>query len=324
MQNRNCIIFGATGQDGSLLCKSLIKQGYKVFGISRRNIESCPNHIKLGISKNVNFYPINISNISEIEELIKNINPIEIYNLSAQSSVGKSFSNPKDTFESIVTLTLNLLEASKSLNYQGRILFAGSSEMYGDHSSRINIESDKKPINPYGIAKLCSYNLVKMYREINNIRCATAILFNHESQFRHKDFVTHKVIEAAIKCNKDPRLKIKLGNLNIFRDWGWAEEYIQALETINRSKNIKDYLVCTGMKMQLKKFVEIAFLEKGLDWQEHVILDKSLIRPTDCHQIFGNPEELKAELKWEASTKGKELIKTLMKEKESINSGSKE
>ena len=264
MKKKNCLVLGATGQDGSFLCKSLINQGFQVFGISRRNVQKCPNHIQLGIDNDVIFNHIDLLNIDEIKKIINEIMPVEIYNMAAQSSVGKSFNYPKETFASIVTISLNILEACKDLNYRGNIIFAGSSEMFGEHEYRIDINSDKRPINPYGIAKLCSYNLVKMYREIHHLKCVTGILFNHESQLRDKSFVTHKIIEAVIKCKQDQEYKVNLGNLNIFRDWGWAEEYMNAMQLINRSTKPKDYIICTGQKMQLERFVELAFKEKKL------------------------------------------------------------
>ena len=316
MQKKNCLVIGATGQDGSFLCKSLINQGFQVFGISRKNIQKCSNHKQLGIDNNVIFNQVNLLNINEIKKIIDKIMPVEIYNMAAQSSVGKSFSYPHETFESIVTSTLNLLEACKELNFQGRIIFAGSSEMFGEHHSKIDITSEKKPNNPYGIAKLCSYNLVKMYREIYQLKCVTGILFNHESHLRDKSFVTHKIIESVIKCKKNQEFKIKLGNLNIFRDWGCAEEYMDAMQLINRSVQPKDYIICTGKKMKLEKFVEIAFKEKRLDWKCYVNIDKSIFRPSDTYISYGNPAELKQELNWEATTKGKNLIKKLIRKKE--------
>ena len=317
MNKKNCLILGATGQDGSLLCKSLINQGFQVFGISRKNIQKCSNHEKLGIDNNdVIFTQISPLNIVEIQKIINKVMPLEIYNMAAQSSVGKSFSYPKETFESIVNTTLTLLEACRQLDYQGRIVFAGSSEMFGEHKSRIGINSKKRPTNPYGIAKLCSYNLVKMYREIHQLKCVTGVLFNHESQLRDANFVTNKIIEAVIRCEQDQKYKINLGNLNIFRDWGWAEEYMNAMQLINRSSNLKDYIICTGKKMQLEKFVEIAFKEKKLHWRDFVNIDKSIFRPFDAYISYGNPEELSKELNWNALIKGKSLIRKLIQERE--------
>ena len=320
MSEKNCLVLGATGQDGSLLCKSLIEDGLKVFGTSRQNIKTCTNHEKLNIKDKVKFYQINLSNSSEIKKLIEEIRPIEIYNMSAQSSVGKSFSSPKETFESIVPTTLNILEACKDINYQGKIMFAGSSEMYGEHASKITTNSIKNPKNPYGIAKLCSYNLVKMYREIYKLRCVTGIFFNHESALRDKNFVTHKIVEAAIEFKEKKGLKINLGNLNIFRDWGWAEEYMEAVKIINRSERNKDYIICTGEKMELQRFVEITFEEKGLDWKDHVTFDKSIVRPSDLSISYGDPKELNVDLNWKASIKGKTMIRKLIKERELVNS----
>tara|TARA_Y100001968_G_C19432502_1_gene757838 strand:+ start:588 stop:1547 length:960 start_codon:yes stop_codon:yes gene_type:complete len=319
MNDKNCLVLGATGQDGSLLCKSLINQGFQVFGISRKNIQKCSNHIQLGINNDVTFKQINLLNIAEIKQIINIVKPVEIYNMAAQSSVAKSFIYPKETFESIVTITLNVLEACKDLDYKGRIIFAGSSEMFGEHQSRIGINSDKRPNNPYGIAKLCSYNLVKMYREINQLKCVTGILFNHESQLRDQSFVTQKIIEAVIKCEQDKEYKINLGNLNIFRDWGWAEEYMNAIQLINRSSNPKDYIICTGQKMQLARFVEIAFNQKKLHWKDYVTIDKSIFRPSDASISYGNPKELSKDLNWSASIKGENLIKKLIQKRELLN-----
>ena len=162
MATKKCVVFGSTGQDGSLLCKSLIKQGHVVIGTSREKIKQCANHIQIGIDQACEIYKLDYSNSKEVMQFIDEHNPDEIYNMSAQSSVSLSFKQPQETFKSIVEFTIILLEACKNLQFNGRILFAGSGEMYGHSESPINIKSPRKPISPYGIAKNTSYELVKM------------------------------------------------------------------------------------------------------------------------------------------------------------------
>lgn len=304
MSKKISLIFGCSGQDGSLLSLSLLKQNFQVIGTSRKVIIGkklkISNHAKLGIEKDLKLVNCDMNDPEVIKKLIQKYKPDEIYHLAAQSSVGKSYTHPKETLNSIVDVTLNILEVCRQLNYNGHIFFAGSSEIFGNTNYQANINHSHKPISPYAIAKQTSYNLVKMYRKLYNLKCVTGILFNHESPFRDQNFVTQKIISEALYCSKNKTHKLRLGNLNIARDWGWADEYVEGIQLINRSPNIKDQILCTGKLTKLEDFVNLTFKQLNLNWKDHVISDKQFFRKGEIKQSFGDPAQMKDDLNWEA------------------------
>ena len=322
MGKKISLIFGCSGQDGSLLSRSLLKQNYEVVGTSRaiktNEVTFLRNHSLLGIDKDVRFKNCHLTNFKEVANLIDKVNPDEIYNLAAQSSVSKSYKNPQETFTSIVDITLNILEVCRETNYDGNIFFAGSSEIFGNTEIKANIKHEHRPLSPYGIAKETSFNLVKLYRNLYNLKCVTGILFNHESPLRNKNFVTQKIISEALLCTNKKSHKVSLGNLNVQRDWGWAEEYIEAFQLINRSTSKKDQIVCTGKLTKLERFVEIVFDELNLNWKDHVTSDSELFRKGDIIKSFGDPSQIKNDLNWEAKVNINSIIKKLIEFK--INS----
>ena len=311
------LIFGCSGQDGSLLSRSLLKQNYEVVGTSRamkadRSIV-LKNHKLLGIDKDIRIQSCNLNCFDEVANLITKVKPDEIYNLAAQSSVGKSYKNPQETFSSIIDISLNILEVCKAINYDGNLFFAGSSEIFGNTETKAKLEHKQQPLSPYGIAKQTSFNLVKTYRELHDLKCVTGILFNHESPLRDRDFVTQKIISEALLCTKDKSHKLKLGNISVKRDWGWAEEYIQAIQLINRSKIKKDHIVCTGKLNSLETFVKIVFQELNLNWKDHVTFDSELLRKGEIEKSFGDPYQIKCDLNWEAKFNLNNIIKELIR-----------
>jgi len=309
---KKALVIGASGQDGSLLCLSLLKKNYSVVGTSRNSCISPKHHSTLGLEKDLILKTCNITDVLNLRKLISEEYPDEIYNLAAQSSVGKSFTNPSETIESIVNGTLNLLETCKELKYRGNIFFAGSSEIFGTTEVPATVNHSQNPSNPYAVAKQASFNLVKIYRQIHGLKCKTGILFNHESPFRGNQFVTQKIISSAINCLKDKNKKLELGNLGISRDWGWAEEYVEAIQIINNSNSSKDHVICTGKLTKLIDFVSITFEKLNLNYNEHLIINKNYIRQTDIVKSFGNPKPLFDELKWKAELNINEIIEKLI------------
>ena len=309
---KKALVIGASGQDGSLLCLSLLKKNYSVVGTSRNSCISPKHHSTLGLEKDLILKTCNITDVLNLRKLISEEYPDEIYNLAAQSSVGKSFTNPSETIESIVNGTLNLLETCKELKYRGNIFFAGSSEIFGTTEVPATVNHSQNPSNPYAVAKQASFNLVKIYRQIHGLKCKTGILFNHESPFRGNQFVTQKIISSAINCLKDKNKKLELGNLGISRDWGWAEEYVEAIQIINNSNSSKDHVICTGKLTKLIDFVSITFEKLNLNYNEHLIINKNNIRQTDIVKSFGNPKPLFDELKWKAELNIDDIIEKLI------------
>ena len=312
MNTKPAIILGCTGQDGSLLCKLLLEKGQKVVGLTRSNTDRIRNLKILGIEKDVEIKKGDITDFKTIEKLIHDYHPEAIYNLAAQSSVGKSIIYPLDTMQGIVNGSLNLLEVSRNLNYSGKIFFAGSSEIFGNTEKGADIEYKQSPISPYAIAKQASFNLVKLYREIHQIKCVTGILFNHESHLRNENFVTQKIIKNALSIKKNDKKRLRLGNINVVRDWGWAPEYVEAIELMTNSTHLNDHIICSGKKNSLKDFIEKVFLKFDLDWREYIEIDSELFRPNEIAQSYGNPDPIFNELGWRAKEDLDSIINKLI------------
>ena len=315
MTSKTALILGCTGQDGSLICLSLLKKGYKVIGLSRSKSDICKNHIDLGIEKDIEIRKGDIRHSQIIAQLLDEYQPGEIYNLAGQSSVGKSFIHPVKTSESIIGGTINILEVSRKLDYKGQIFFAGSSEMFGHTEQAADIDHPQKPHSPYAIGKQTSFAFVKMYREVYNLNCVTGVLFNHESHLRSDSFVTQKIIEGAILTSRNKNNKIHLGNLNVSRDWGWAPEYVEAMQIITQSNTLNDHVICTGQLTSLTDFLTIAYKAVGLNWEDHIETDNSLIRNSDIEKSFGNPNPLFKDHQWKAKKRIGEIIELLIEKK---------
>ena len=312
MRARRVIVFGASGQDGVLLCNSLLKQNFLVYAFSRSDSQKESFLSKFKFNGNLTISSINLNSQSAIIEVISEIMPDEVYNMAAQSSVGKSFDSPTETFQSIVTLTSVILESAKLLNSKARYFFAGSSEMFGNTVLPATVSSPCAPLSPYAIAKEAAFKLVKLYREAYSLNCVTGILFNHESPYRSANFVTHKIINSAIACSINPSLKVPIGNLQIYRDWGWAAEYVEAIQLITRADPLKDHIICTGRSVMLEYFVKQAFSSLKLNWQDHIISDPNLFRPTDIIMSSGSPFELHNLLGWSSSADVDDVIERLI------------
>ena len=312
MADPSCaLVLGCVGQDGSLLCKSLLKKGTNVIGITRNSVKT-KNHQLLGIAGEFRIFEHDICDFYSVEKVILKFKPSQIFNLAGQSSVGISFEKPYETYKSIIEGTLNLLEICRSNQYDGKLFFAGSSEVFGETKIPAKIGDLTNPVSPYGQAKETSFNLVKMYRSLYKLKCMTGILFNHESNLRPDRFVTQKIIKGAIETNKDKKHKISLGNIKISRDWGCAYEYVEAMQNILNSEKTKDYIVCTGKLTSLEKFINIAYKYYDLDWKDHVEINPKYIRENEIINSYGDPSETYRDTGWYAKVKIEELIHNLI------------
>ena len=322
---KSALIFGVSGQDGSLLTRFLLEKGYRVVGVSRDVLGSAfGNLCRLGIKEKVNLRSASLHDFRSVLQVISQEKPDEIYNLAGQSSVGHSFEQPVETFESISIANLNLLEAIRFLNIPGLKLYnAGSSEIYGNTGTE-RVREDFKicPRSPYGVAKAAALWQVANYREAYNLYACTGILFNHESYLRPERFVTQKIIKTACRIKKGLEKKLKLGNITIKRDWGWAPEYVEAMWLMLQQETADDYIVATGKTYSLEDFVETTFSILELDWQKYVETDSLLLRPTDIESIYANPEKARNKLRWEAISAMPEIVKLMIeKEMESYEYG---
>lgn len=309
---KNILVFGCTGQDGSLLCRSLLQQGFNVIGVSRSSNPNLSIHSALNIDGDVELVTADLCDFRESLEMINKYQPIEIYNLAAQSSVGLSFKQPVDTFNSIINGTINLLEVSRYVGYDGRLYFAGSSEIFGNTIEPATTLTTRQPLSPYAIAKDASFNTVQVYRQAFKLNCVTGILFNHESPYRSPTFVTRKIVQGALRCSKNLNHRIRLGNLNVARDWGWAEEYVDAMQLILRADCLEDQVICTGRTVTLEYFVAKVFFELGLDWKEFVLIEDHLKRASEINYSQGDPSAMIVSHGWNAKSDVDEVIKMLI------------
>ncbi len=302
--SKTALVCGVTGQDGAYLAKLLLSKGYKVIGTSRdAEANSFSNLDKLGIKSQVTLTSMSLNDFRSVLQVITKYEPVEIYNLAGQTSVGLSFSQPVETMESISAGVLNLLEAVRFVNKKIRIYNAGSGEAFGDTGSEpANEETAFRPRSPYAVAKAAGFWQVANYREAYDLFACTGLLFNHESPLRPQRFVTQKIINGAKEIAAGSLKNMVLGNLDITRDWGWAPEYVEAMWLMLQGSSADDYVIATGTSYSLEQFVEKAFEPYGLDWKKYVQVDKSLFRPLDIHVSRADSAKAKEKLGWEAKT----------------------
>lgn len=298
--NKKALICGISGQDGAYLAKFLIEQGYEVHGTSRDVSGSSFHNLKLlGIDDVVKLHSVSLNDFRSVLQAISAVKPDEIYNLAGQSSVGLSFELPVETHESISIGTLNLLEVIRYLGKPVRLYNASSGECFGETGKEGADESSPmRPRSPYAVAKAAAFWQVANFREAYGIFACSGLLFNHESPLRPARFVTKKIISAACRIARGSDEKLRLGDLSVSRDWGWAPEYVVAMWKMLQMDQADDYVIATGESVSLQAFVEMAFVQLGLDWKEHVVSDTSLLRPSDIRCGKGNPDKARQKLGW--------------------------
>ncbi len=308
------LILGVCGQDGSYLASFLLNKGYEVYGTSRDvQTASFSNLRKIGIQDHVHFTSLSINDFRSVFQAVNKIRPDEIYNLTGQTSVGRSFEEPAETFESISIGNLNLLEVLR-ISYDGIKLYnACSSECFGNTDGKIADESTPfNPRSPYAVAKSAAFWQLSNYREAYGLFACSGILFNHESPFRHKRFVTQKIVSTACRIANGSGERLALGNIDVQRDWGWAPEYVEAMWLMLQQSKPDDYVVGTGETNSLKKFVKTVFSILGLNWNDHVDLNPEFLRPTDIMISRANPAKAKEKLGWEAQYKMKDVANMMI------------
>jgi GDPmannose 4,6-dehydratase len=310
---KTALICGISGQDGSYLAQLLLQKGYQVHGTARdAQATSFPNLITLGIKEQISCHSMALNDFRSVLQVLAKVQPDEIYNLAGQSSVGLSFEQPVETLESISVGTLNLLEAVRFLGRPVRLYNAGSSECFGNTDGQPADESTPfRPRSPYAVAKATAFWEVANYREAYNLYACTGILFNHESPLRPERFVTQKIIKAAQRIAAGSTEKLRLGNISIARDWGWAPEYVKAMWLMLQQEKPEDYVVATGETHTLQEFVEESFSTVGLDWEAHVVTDQSLLRPSEIMVSRANPLKATKRLGWQACSKMRDVVRMM-------------
>jgi GDPmannose 4,6-dehydratase len=309
-KSKTALICGVSGQDGCYLAQLLLKKGYSVWGTSRDAQGAAFGNLKaLGILNQVKMLSMVPEDFRSILMAVKRSAPNEIYYLAGQSSVGLSFEQPAETIQSIVIGVLNMLEACRMSDHEIRLYHAGSSECFGDTGIlAANEETPFRPRSPYAVAKATAFWEVANYREAYSLFACTGILFNHESPLRGSRFVTRKIVQAACSIAAGSRERLRLGNIEISRDWGWAPEYVDAMWRMVQQPNPDDFVIATGKTHRLGYFIELAFGACGLDWREWVDVDRSLFRPTDLKEGHADPSKAARVLNWYAHTSFEDIV----------------
>lgn len=311
---KTALICGVSGQDGAYLAQLLLSKDYVVCGTSRdAQMSSFQNLVRLGIREQVKLESAALNDFRSVLQVLMKTQPDEVYNLAGQSSVGLSFEQPVETLDSITIATLNLLEAIRFTGAPIKFYNAGSSECFGDIGEQAADETTPfRPRSPYAVAKAAAFWEVANYREAYGLFACSGILFNHDSPLRPKRFVTQKIVDAACRIAQGSQEKLYLGNIAIQRDWGWAPEYVEAMYLMLQHQEPGDYVIATGESRKLEDFVAAAFACVGLDWQEHVVTDASLLRPTDLAISKGNPAKANLKLGWRAQSKMNEVVQMMV------------
>lgn len=297
---KRALIIGVSGQDGSLLARFLLGKGYKVSGTSRdAQISSFHNLVRLKIRKEVEVESLSLNDFRSVLSVLKKARPDEIYNLAGQSSVGLSFDQPVETFESNGIGALNLLESIRFLDLPIKLYSASSSECFGDtQGNAANEGTPFHPRSPYAVAKAAAFWQVANYREAYGIFACSGLLFNHESPLRPNRFVTQKIVKSACLISTGRTEKLRLGNLNVSRDWGWAPEYVIAMWLMLQQERPDDFVIATGQTNLLETFLQTVFSYLNLEWRDHVLFHPNLLRPSEILVSKADPNKARNLLGW--------------------------
>lgn len=333
--SRTALITGVTGQDGAYLARLLLDKGYVVHGLRRRSSVNNTERIEdLPLGPHGSRFALHYGDVTDSTNLIRIVQetrPDEIYNLAAQSHVQVSFETPEYTANADGLGTLRLLEAIRILGLERKTRFyqASTSELYGLAPAPQNELTPFRPRSPYAAAKLYAYWIVVNYREAYGLHASNGILFNHESPLRGEGFVTRKITQAVAAIHLGRQRPLSLGNLDAERDWGHARDYVRGMWLMLQQEQPDDYILATGMAMPVRKFVDWAFdeiginlswqgtglAEKGLDAATGRILvdvDPRLFRPTEVDRLVGNPEKARTRLGWTHETSARDLVREMV------------
>jgi GDPmannose 4,6-dehydratase len=304
------LVTGCTGQDGVHLCKLLREKKYEVHGLIRRSSVPQP---RLKYLEGVILHEGDITDSMSIHRVLDEVCPDEVYNLAAQSHVGTSFKMPEYTHKVNADGFLNLIEAVRQDFPRCRVYQASTSEMFGEVTETPQNENTPfKPISPYAVAKLDAHNTARYYRDHYGMFVSCGILFNHEGEYRGEEFVTQKVVKAAVRISKGLQDKLELGDLTPMRDWGYAKEYVEAMYAMLQDDHPEDYVIATGKSHSVKEFVEKVFKTLNLDYNKYVISTEDNKRPADVVALCGDATKARRELGWWPETNLDQLIKIMI------------
>ncbi|MCI0586504.1 MAG: GDP-mannose 4,6-dehydratase [Planctomycetes bacterium] len=305
---KHALITGITGQDGSYLAELLLEKGYRVFGLVRRASTEGTSRIA-HLAGKVTLIQGDLLDSGSLVRALEESRPQEVYNLGAQSFVSASFGQPMLTAEVTGIGVLRLLEAILRVDRSIRFYQASSSEMFGRVREVPQRETTPfHPRSPYGAAKEFGHAITVNYRESYALYACSGILFNHESPRRGLEFVTRKVTDAVAAIALGRQKELRLGNLDAKRDWGYAADYVDAMWRMLQQASPEDYVVATGESHTVRELVEVAFARAGLDWNKHVVLDPTLLRPAEVDALIGDATKARDRLGWKPEVGFRELV----------------
>lgn len=309
---KTALITGISGQDGSYLAEFLLTKNYKVWGTIKRNSVAENQTSRLdNIFPQISLEYADMTDQSSLMRIIQLSQPDEIYNLAAQSHVRISFDQPIYTANVDAIGTLNLLEAVRIINPKIKIYQASSSEMFGNNIDLDGYQRETTPMNPvspYGCAKVFAYNIGRNYRNSYNMFISNGILFNHESPRRGSNFVTNKVCKEAVKIKFGLASDLKLGNLEASRDWGSADEYVEAMWLMLQQDKADDFVCATGISHTVEDLVKYVFEKLDLDWRKYVVQDPRFYRPEELNVLKGDSTKLRTLTGWKPKRTFEEML----------------
>jgi len=341
---KKVLITGVTGQDGSYLAELLSEKGYEIFGLIRRKAKLEYGNLEgLPVKNKIKFIFGDITDMASMINAIKISQPDEIYNLAAMSFVAQSFKEPVASANITGISTLNILEAARAIKPDAKIYQASTSEMFGgcieDQTGDFNGYTEKSffhPRSPYGVAKLFAHWIVRNYRESYNMFACSGILFNHESERRGLEFVTRKISNAAARIKLGLQDCLELGNMDAKRDWGHANDYINAMYLMLQQEKPDDYVICSHESHTVREYVELSFkaLDINIKWQGEgvneigidaqsgktiVKINPEFFRPAEVDLLLGNPAKAEKELGWKRNISFPELVRRMAENDLALN-----
>jgi GDPmannose 4,6-dehydratase len=308
--SKSALITGITGQDGAYLGQFLLDKDYRVAGLlARRSTDTLWRLHELGIAERVTLIDGDLTDITSILRALEACTPDEVYNLGAQSFVATSWRQPLLTANVTGVGALNILEAIRIFHPKARYYQASTSEMFG--LIQAEHQDEKTPFyprSPYGVAKLFAHWSTVNYRESFGLHASSGILFNHESPLRGIEFVTRKVTDAVSRIKLGRQGELRLGNIDVKRDWGFARDYVEAMWLMLQQETPDDYVIATGTSTTVRDMCRIAFEHVGLNYEDHVVIDPQFFRPAEVDVLLGDPRKAREKLGWSAHTSLAELI----------------
>lgn len=306
-ETKRALVTGVTGQDGSYLAEFLLDKGYEVFGLVRRSASSNQERIE-GIRDRLQLVNGDLLDQSSLMGALTKAQPHEVYNLAAQSFVPTSWSEPVFTAEATALGVTRLLESLRAVAPEARFYQASTSEMFGKAAPPQSESTPFHPRSPYGVAKVYGHWATVNYRESYDVFAVSGILFNHESPRRGTEFVTRKVTREVARIARGESQELRLGNLEARRDWGYAPDFVRAMWMMLQQDEPNDYVIATGRTHSVQQLCEAAFSHVGLDWEKHVVVDPSFLRPAEVDHLVGDASRAKEELGWEPEVTFEEMI----------------